>query len=123
MGRLIGEGIAPRAIRCARSFAFDQLHDERADAAGFFEAVDRRDVRMIERREELRFALEARQPVGVLREAFGQHLEGAGGPPVNNPSLFSFFLRRISSNFRQQGGALRLIASSPARAAAARRRS
>ena len=30
----------------------------------------------IECREELRFTLEARQPVGVLREAFGQHLEG-----------------------------------------------
>jgi hypothetical protein len=49
-------------------FALDQLHDQRRDAVGLFDPVDRRDVRMIQRREEFRFALKARQPVRIRRE-------------------------------------------------------
>ena len=54
---------------------FDQLEHQRLDAVGLLEAVDRRDVRMVERREHLRLALEARQPLGVGDERLGQHLE------------------------------------------------
>ena len=52
--------------------ALDELHHERGDAAAFFEAVDRGDVRMIQRGEHFRFALEAREPIGIGRD------EGAG---------------------------------------------
>ena len=34
------------------------------------------DVRMIQRRERLRFALEARQTVRISRDGLGQHLDG-----------------------------------------------
>ena len=44
--------------------AFDELHDEGVHAAAIFESVDRRDVRMIERGEDLRFALKAREAIG-----------------------------------------------------------
>ena len=39
------------------------------------EAVDRRDVRMVQRREQLRLALEARESLGVAREERGQNLD------------------------------------------------
>ena len=48
--------------------ALDQFHDERAHTAGFFEAVDVRDVRMVQRGERLRFACEPREPIGIVRE-------------------------------------------------------
>ena len=50
-------------------FALDELHHERADAARFFKAVDVRDVRMVQRREDLRFAAETRQAIGIAGEA------------------------------------------------------
>ena len=60
-----------RALRDAvgQRRPLDELHHERARAAALFEAVDLRDVRVIERGEELRFALEAREPIGIAREA------------------------------------------------------
>ena len=36
----------------------------------------RADVRMVERREHLRLALEAREPIGVAMERLRQHLDG-----------------------------------------------
>ena len=50
--------------------ALDQFHDEGANSAGFFEAVNVRDVRMVQGRERLCFAGEPGQSVGV-----------AGDPP------------------------------------------
>ena len=60
---------------------FDELEDEGAYVgrvlllrpaghACFFEAVDRRNVRMIERREHLRFALEAREAIGLCGKQY-----------------------------------------------------
>ena len=46
--------------------AFDQLHDQGSYAAGVFEAMDLRDVRMIERGEHLRFTTEAREAIGIV---------------------------------------------------------
>ena len=40
--------------------AVDQFHHERLDAVGVLQPVDGRDVRMIQRREDFRFTLEAR---------------------------------------------------------------
>ena len=37
--------------------------------------MDRRDVRVIQRRESLGFTLEAREPISVVRERLGQDLD------------------------------------------------
>ena len=53
-------------MRIGERLALDQLHDQ--DAAcrpDVLETVDVRDVRMVERREQLRLALEARQALGI----------------------------------------------------------
>ena len=42
----------------------------------FFQAVDVRDVRMVQRREDFRFALESRQPLGIAGHRRRQHLDG-----------------------------------------------
>ena len=52
-----------------------ELQHERADAAGLFEAVNMRDMRMIEGGEDFRFALEPREPFGVARERLRQNLQ------------------------------------------------
>jgi hypothetical protein len=41
----------------------------------FFNSVNRGDVRMIQGCEDLRFALEAREAIGVMTECFGQDFE------------------------------------------------
>ena len=69
LGDLLRDRQAPRRAesrlaRCAATVvALDQFHHERAHAVRFFEAVDRGDVRMIQRREDFRFALKPREPV------------------------------------------------------------
>ena len=65
-------------------FALDELHDDRARACGFLDAVDLRDVRMVEGGEDLGLALEAGQAVaaarlgcaGVSRQMRRQDLDG-----------------------------------------------
>ena len=54
---------------------FDQLEDQGARLAGLFDAVDRGDVRMVEARQHLRLALEAREALRVGREGLGQDLD------------------------------------------------
>ena len=63
--------------RCARrASAVDELHARaRCMPSRFLEAVDRGDVRMIQRREHLRFALEPREPIRIGRERLRQDLE------------------------------------------------
>ena len=56
--------------------AAHELEDEEADAVDLLEAVDRGDVRVVQRCEDVRLARESREPVGVLRECLGQDLEG-----------------------------------------------
>ena len=53
----------------------DQLQHECLDAVRFFKAVDRGDIRMVERREHLRLALEACEPVGIAGEELGKDLQ------------------------------------------------
>ena len=45
--------------------ALDELEHERADAAGLLESVDRRDVRVVQRGQQLGFTLEAAHPLRV----------------------------------------------------------
>jgi len=53
----------------------NELHHESTNAAGFFNAVDMRDVRMIERRERLRFAREPHQPIRIVRKRVREDFE------------------------------------------------
>ena len=46
----------------------------RVTPSALFEPVDRRDVRMVQRGEDLGFAREPRQPIGVVRERRGRIL-------------------------------------------------
>ena len=64
--RLSRTAVAPsRATRSASVVALDELSTSARMPSAFFEAVDRADVRMIERREHPRLALEAREPLGI----------------------------------------------------------
>ena len=63
---------------------FNQFHHERPSGRlclpsqprlPFFQSVDRRDVRMIQRGEHFRLTLEARQAVRVSRQSRRQHFE------------------------------------------------
>ena len=67
--RAMREGVRERR-------AFDQLEDDGRGAAGLLQAVDSRDVRMVERGEQFRFTLKARQAIRILRERLGQNFDG-----------------------------------------------
>ena len=58
--------------------SFDQLEGEVTAAAGFLEAVDRGDVRMVQRGQHPRLALESLQAIGVLGNIVGEGLERHG---------------------------------------------
>ena len=53
----------------------DQLQDEPVDSLAPLQSVDCPDVRMVQRRQDLRFALEPREPVRIGRHRRGQHLD------------------------------------------------
>jgi hypothetical protein len=55
--------------------AFDEFQHERAHAAGIFQAVDMRDVRMIEGGERLRFARKPGQAIGIAGEGVRKDLQ------------------------------------------------
>ena len=52
-----------------------QLHHQRTDAVRLFQAVDLRDVRMVQRRQCLGFTLEAGQPLGIVRNGVGEDFD------------------------------------------------
>ncbi len=56
-------------------FAVDELEHQRHDTVRLFEAMDRCDVRIMERCQELRFAAESSEPRRVRGERAGQHLD------------------------------------------------
>ena len=70
------------ASRVGERLALDELEDQEPDAVGLLEAVDRADVRMIQRGEHARLALEAREPVGVARERARQDLDRDVAPEL-----------------------------------------
>jgi len=75
---------AGRRDRAAQALALEQLGDGEAGLAVAAEVVDREDVRVGEPGDRLRLALEALEPVGVLRHRLGQDLDRdlAVEPPV-----------------------------------------
>ena len=58
--------IGPRAMRADRSSPSTSSMTRRVGLPSIFEAVDLRDIGMIERRQGLRFAPEARDAVGIV---------------------------------------------------------
>ena len=79
------QGAARDSLR--QILALDELHDQRPDAAAFLEAIQVRDVGMVQRREGLRFAREPGEPIGIVGEDLGKDLQrhvtiqpGVAGP-------------------------------------------
>ena len=64
----------PRACRPS-SWLGTTLSLSKGRRGRFFEAVDRGDVRVVQRGEHLRFAFEAREPIGIEGEGFRQDLD------------------------------------------------
>ena len=69
----IGKAAAREALGQRRSL--DQLEDESAKSVGFFEAIDRGDVWMIQRGSDARLALEAGEALRIGGECAGQDLD------------------------------------------------
>ena len=55
--------------------AVDELEDEHLLTIDLFQPVDRADVRVVQRRQHLRFAPEAREPFGSMGEAVRQRFQ------------------------------------------------
>src|SRR6516165_6748039 len=64
---------SPEARR--ERLALDELEDEARHAAGLEEAMDRGDVWVVERRQQLGLAFEARQTAAVLRDGRWQYFD------------------------------------------------
>jgi hypothetical protein len=60
-----------RAQPLLQRLPLDQLQHREADAVGFLEAVNRRDVGMRDRRQDPRLPLQLRQPLGIGGELLG----------------------------------------------------
>jgi len=58
-----------------QGLAVHQLHRERMDLARVFEAIDRGNMRMVQRRQDLRFLVETCKPFGIGREEVRQDFE------------------------------------------------
>ena len=67
-------GTQPASDPIGERGSFDEFEDERGAARLLFDAVNRGDMRMIERGEELGFAVESRQPIGIAARNTGRNL-------------------------------------------------
>ena len=68
-------GIAPRFNRSASVFPFDELRHQSPRAAGLFQAMNRRNIRMVQRSEDLGFPAEPRHAIRVVRKKLGDHFQ------------------------------------------------
>jgi len=59
-----------------------QFHHQIAGAICLLQPINRADVGMIQRRQHLRFALKTGEPLGIVRDSFGQHLDGYIAPQL-----------------------------------------
>lgn len=58
------------------SFALDQFHHQKRTTSEVLQSENRRNVRMVQRREDTCFLLEARNAVRIGRQYLGQHFYG-----------------------------------------------
>ncbi len=75
--RLVNRNRPLGDVACKR-WPLDELHHECCRAGRTFQAVNRGDVRMIQRRENFGLALEAGQTVSIGRERVRQHFDSNG---------------------------------------------
>ena len=81
VGNLLGDGQRlverNRASRNAlrQILAVDELHDEGVDVTRVFEAMNDRDVGMVQRGQDLGLTLEASEAIDIVREGRGQDLD------------------------------------------------
>ena len=71
VGQIDGSRRPPPGDQLGKILSLDQLHHEGVA----LDPVNRGDVRMIERRERFRFALEAHQAIGIASKRLGQDLQ------------------------------------------------
>ena len=72
---LVVDGQGSRLEFPRQVLALDQLHYNKALPLGLAESVDRGDVAVVERGQQLRLALEPRDALGVRGERLGQELD------------------------------------------------
>jgi hypothetical protein len=53
----------------------DELHHEGSHVAGVFQTINRCDVGVIQRRQDVRSALKPSQPIGIVQERLGEHFQ------------------------------------------------
>jgi len=66
---IYGKRSAPDSIR--QRLSRHQLHNQKLAATEFFNAVDCRNVRMIQRSQNARFTFKSRDTFGIIRECLG----------------------------------------------------
>ena len=76
MGSASSSGIAPRAMRCERSLPSTSSITSAWTPSACLEAVNGRDVRMVQRGEDFRFTLKAGDSLRVCGERLRQDLDG-----------------------------------------------
>src|SRR5262249_47238842 len=69
-----GQGSARDAVGKRRPL--DELHDEKRSVVALLDAVDVRDVGMVQRRQDLRFAAEPRKTIRIVCNGGQQNLDG-----------------------------------------------
>ncbi len=66
--RALGDAIGER-------WSLHEFEHERSDSIRLLEAENRPDIRMVQRRQQLRFALESSEAIGIVRENVRKNLE------------------------------------------------
>ena len=69
------EGIGPRWMRSAKRLAFDEFEHEKTGPFRLLKIVDRRNVRMIQRRQNFGLALKPAHSRGIMRKLLWQDLD------------------------------------------------
>src|SRR5262245_36375395 len=73
-GQCLIEGNPLTRNPCGEAFTIHQFEHEELDTVDFVQAIDRGDVRMVQRGEELRFATKAPESLWIAGEGLGQDL-------------------------------------------------
>ncbi len=101
LARLADRDVAAFVSR--KVLALDQLERQVGRVAGLFETVDRRDVGVVERGQQLRLAVEAGQTLRVGGDVRGQRLDRrrpveprvGRGPDLTHPALAELALDAV----------------------------
>jgi hypothetical protein len=83
IGSASSSGNGPRAMILREVFAVDEFHDQGSEVTDFFEAMQLRDVGMVEGRERSGLARKSRRAIGIARgrlqeESSARHRDRGG---------------------------------------------